>query len=38
MPLLKNKAGVRYAKRTLDTAKYNINLRVYVLKYFNDIS
>ena len=25
-------------KRTLDAAKYNINLSVYVLKYFKDIS
>ena len=37
MPLLKNKAGVRCAKRTLDAAK-KCNCTWYVLKYFNDIS
>ena len=37
MPLLKNKAGVKCAKRTLDAAK-KCNCTWYVLKYFNDIS
>ena len=35
---LKNMVGVRCPKRTLDAAKYNVNVRVYVLKYFNDIN
>ena len=36
MLLLKSKASVRSPNRTLDVAKYNVNVRdIYVLRYFN---